>query len=181
MRWNTLAFGLVLIMTAVGSHAFVSHPFAARLGLSQNANKAPRIPGALLGRLRMDGEKESNTPIPKYEENAGGKERRSPSMQTGTSWTLGTTEKSKSPVARKTAPDGPMEPLSDVTKAFNTILITVLKGVIDSVYEVLLHLFQLVAHQLAVLGHEEGSAQPASLSFFSFPSTIVIVCAHAHV
>jgi hypothetical protein len=37
---------------------------------------------------------------------------------------------------KQTAPDGPMEPLSDATKLFNTVLITVLKGVIDSVYEV---------------------------------------------
>jgi hypothetical protein len=140
MRWNALVFALAWSMTAVGSHAFVAHPFTVRLGLSQTANKASRASGALLGRLRMDGEKESDigTPSPNYDLNAAEIGRKSPSRQTGTSWTLGTTERANSPIAKKTAPDGPMEPLSETTKAFNTILITVLKGVIDSVYEVLL-------------------------------------------
>jgi len=59
----------------------------------------------------------------------------------GTQWTMGTTESSRSPsvggTSSVTVSDRDMEPLSEASIAFNTILVTVLKGVIDIVYKVL--------------------------------------------
>lgn len=57
-------------------------------------------------------------------------------LQTGTTWSLRTTETAASPSRIEKQPAGNMEPLSGATVAFNGLLVNVLKGMIDSVYQV---------------------------------------------
>mmetsp|Transcript_58076 Transcript_58076/g.142458 ORF Transcript_58076/g.142458 Transcript_58076/m.142458 type:complete len:295 (-) Transcript_58076:31-915(-) len=64
---------------------------------------------------------------------AGGEAVQRP--RSGTQWSLRSTEEASSPSHIDRRADGGLEPLSGATKALNNVLVTVLKGLIDAVYE----------------------------------------------